>query len=124
MLISIGTTVSQNVIQFSGCQVVIDLTRNDPIIKALFWPNFRVNTTSNINLNYKDVQIKNTCNTKFLGLIIDNTLSWKGQINQLVTKLNAASYSVKTLSAVMTQESLRMIYFAYVHSIMSYGIIL
>jgi hypothetical protein len=35
----------------------------------------------------------------------------------LVTKLKAASYSIRILSAVMTQESLRMIYFAYVYSI-------
>ena len=77
----------------------------------------KVNTTPNINLNYKYVQIKNTCNTKFLGLIIDNTLSWKDQINHLVTKLNVASYSIRTLSAVMTQESLRMIYFASIPSI-------
>jgi hypothetical protein len=52
-----------------------------------------------------------------------NTLSWKDHINHLVVKLSAASYSIRTLSAVMTQDSLRMIYFAYIHSIISYGII-
>jgi hypothetical protein len=82
------------------------------------------NTKSNVNVNYGDVQINNTCNIKLLGLIIDNTLSWKDQINHLVTKLDAACYSIRTLSAVMTQESLTMIYFAYVHSNMSYGILL
>jgi hypothetical protein len=64
-----------------------------------------------------------TCNIKFLGLIIDSSLSWKDHINHLVTKMSAASYSIRILSVVMTQESLKMIYFAYVHSIMSYGII-
>jgi hypothetical protein len=29
---------------------------------------------SNINVNYEDVQINNTYNTKFIGLIIDNTI--------------------------------------------------
>jgi hypothetical protein len=75
------------------------------------------------NINYNDVQINNTYNTKFLGLIIDNTLSWKAQINQLVVKLSAASFSIRILSSVMIQESLWMVYFAYVHSSMSYGII-
>jgi hypothetical protein len=39
---------------------------------------------------------------KFLGLIIDNNtlLSWNNQINQLVTKLGAASYSIRTLSFI------------------------
>ena len=73
---------------------------------------------------YQNIQINNTYNTKFFGLIIDNTWkSWKDQINHLVTKLSSAGYSIRTLSSVMSQESLRMIYFAYVHSIMSYGII-
>jgi hypothetical protein len=77
----------------------------------------------NINANCGDVQINNTCNIKFLGLIIDSSLSWKDHINNLVTKLSAASYSIRILSAVMTQESLKMIYFAYTYSVISYGII-
>jgi hypothetical protein len=60
---------------------------------------------------------------KFLELIIDNTLSCKDQITHLVTKLSVSGYSIRILSAIMTQESLRMIYFAYVHSIRSYGTI-
>jgi hypothetical protein len=74
-------------------------------------------------MNYGDIQINNTYNTKFLGLIIDSTLSWKDHIYQLVTKLSSGGYAIRTLSLVMSQMSLRMIYFAYVHSIMSYGII-
>jgi hypothetical protein len=51
------------------------------------------NIKSNINVNYWDIQINNTCNIKFPGLIIDSSLSWKDHINHLVTKLSAASYS-------------------------------
>jgi hypothetical protein len=78
---------------------------------------------SNINVNYGDIQIDSICNIKFLGSIVDSSLSWKDHINHLVTKLSAASYSIRILSVVMIQESLKMIYFAYVHSVMSYGII-
>jgi hypothetical protein len=81
------------------------------------------NIKSNINVNYGDIQINSTRNIKFLGLIIDSSWSWKDNINHLVTKLSAASYSIRILSAVMTQESLKMIYFAHVHSVMSHGII-
>jgi hypothetical protein len=48
------------------------------------------NIKSNINVNYGDMQINGTCNIKFLGLIIDSSLSWKDHINHLVTKLSAA----------------------------------
>jgi hypothetical protein len=81
------------------------------------------NIKSNINVNYGNIQINSTCNIKFLGLIIDSSLSWKDHINHLVTKLSATSYSIRILSVVLTQESLKTIYFAYVHSVMSYGII-
>jgi hypothetical protein len=77
------------------------------------------NIKSNINVNYGDMQINNTCNIKFLGLIIDSSLSWKDHKNHLVTKLSVASYSIRILSVAMTQKSLKMIYFAYVHSVMS-----
>jgi hypothetical protein len=79
------------------------------------------NIKSNIYVNYGN--INSTCNIKFLGSIIDSSLSWKDHINNLVTKLSAASYSIRILSVVMTQESLKIMYFAHVHSVMSYGII-
>jgi len=41
--------------------------------------------------------IKNISSTRFLGLIIDNTLSWKDHITEITPKLNKASYIVRTL---------------------------
>jgi hypothetical protein len=58
------------------------------------------------------------------GLIIDSTLTWKDHVNQLAIKLSLVGYAIRTLSLFMSQESLRMIYYDYVHSIMSYGIII
>jgi hypothetical protein len=41
------------------------------------------NIKSNINANYGNIQKNSTCNIKFLGLIIDSSLSWKNNINNL-----------------------------------------
>ena len=38
-------------------------------------------------------------------------------------KLNTACFALRTIHGVMSPETLRMFYFAYLHSIMSYGII-
>jgi hypothetical protein len=35
------------------------------------------NTNIDININFKDTEINDIYNIKFLGLTIDNTLSWK-----------------------------------------------
>jgi len=65
----------------------------------------------------------NINSTKFLGLIIDNTLSWKNHITEITPKLNKACYVIRTLTFLKSPELLRMVYFSYFHSIMSYGII-
>ena len=43
--------------------------------------------------------------------------------DQMMSKSNRACFVIRTIQAIMSQEILRMVYFAYVHSIMSYGII-
>jgi len=43
------------------------------------------NTKIDINIKFKDIHINNIYNIKFLGLTIDNTLSWKKQIEQLAS---------------------------------------
>ena len=78
---------------------------------------------TNISICCGNKHITNTSNTKFLGLHIDETLSWKSHIDQLVTKLSSACYAIRTVKDFMSQETLKMIYFSYVHSIIAYGII-
>ena len=67
----------------------------------------------NININ----------STKFLGLIIDNTLSWKDHIAALTSKLNKACYAIRVKKPFMSVDVVRMIRFFNVHSVMSHGTI-
>ena len=57
--------------------------------------------------------------TKFLGLIINDTLPWKQHTDQLCT----ACCAIKNIKSFISQDTLRIIYFAHIHSILSYGII-
>jgi hypothetical protein len=76
-----------------------------------------------LKLNYQGNYVKSSINTKFLGLIVDDSLSWKDHIDQMTSKLNTACFVIRTLQSVMSQETLRMVYFTHIHSTMSYGII-
>jgi hypothetical protein len=76
-----------------------------------------------LKLNCQGNCVKSSSNTKFFGLIIDDSLSWKAHIDQMMSKMNTACFIIKKIQAIMSPETLRMVYFAYVHSIMSYGII-
>jgi len=40
-----------------------------------------------------------------------------------MAKLHSACYAVRTVKAIQAQETLRIIYFSYIHSIMTYFII-
>jgi len=77
-----------------------------------------------LKLNYQGNYVTSSSNTVFLGLIIDDSLSWKAHIDKMMSKLNTGCFVIWTIQAIMSPETLRMVYFAYIHSIMSYGIIL
>jgi hypothetical protein len=68
-------------------------------------------------------QITNSTNTKFLGLAIEETLSWKCHINQTLLRLSSACYAIKVITPLMLEDILKMIYHSYVHSIMTNCII-
>ena len=67
--------------------------------------------------------ITNINSTKFLGLTIDSTLSWREHIVSLTSKLNKICYPIRAIKTFMTLNVLRTVYFSYFHSVMSYGII-
>ena len=54
---------------------------------------------------------------------MDGSLSWNNHTYQLMHKLSIASYAIRSVKLFMTEETLRMVYFSCVHSILSYGII-
>jgi len=74
----------------------------------------------NATLNSHD---DDTVNVKFLGLVIDNGLSWKGHVQYLVPKLSSACYALKQLSPISEIETLVLVYNSYFQSYLSYGII-
>jgi len=46
--------------------------------------------SDNMQIQHNHNYISNTSETKFLGLIIDDTLSWKQHIDQIIEKMSAA----------------------------------
>jgi hypothetical protein len=73
-----------------------------------------------LEINYQGNYVRSSPLTKFLGLIIGDFLSWKAHIDQMMSKLNTVCFVIRLLQAL----TLRKVYFAYVHSVMSYGTIL
>lgn len=60
--------------------------------------------------------------TKFLGLIIDENLSWAEHINHVIRKTSSGLYALRRMAQSCNIETLKTIYYALIHSHISYGI--
>ena len=76
-----------------------------------------------INITHGNNHIPKLNDKKFGGLNINNTLSWKIHINEILPKLCSACFAMRSVKPFVSQHMLKVIYYSYFHSIMSYGII-
>ena len=85
---------------------------------------------TNNNLNnydtlvfYEDNYIAKVNDIKFLGLNINNTLTWTTHIEKILPKLSSACFALRSVKPFVSMRTLKIIYYGCFHSIMSYGII-
>ena len=77
----------------------------------------------NLKIGFSNNFIINSCNTKFLGVKMNNTLSWNNHIDLLMKKLSTACYIIRNAKIYKSTSSLKVICYAFFHLAMSYGII-
>jgi hypothetical protein len=68
---------------------------------------FVTKTSSLVDLHvkYKNKEIADISNTKFLGLTLDNTFSWKNHIDTNVPKLSSACFAVRAVKPFIPRIS-------------------
>ena len=71
-----------------------------------------------LTLNNEILQEKD--HTKYLGVIIDNNLTWKNHITQIKLQLSKGIGILYKLRQVVSQSVLRSLYFAFVQSNINY----
>jgi hypothetical protein len=79
--------------------------------------------TIHMRTGYGNKLILNILHTKFPGINIDSTLSWRMHIEQPVYKLSTACYVIRSIKPYMPHTTLIVIYYSCIHSIMNYGLI-
>jgi len=77
---------------------------------------FRTKNSQKLDLNITllNNQITNSTNTKSIGLTIEETLSWKCHISQILLRLGLACYVIKVITPLMSENTLKMVYYSYV----------
>jgi hypothetical protein len=68
-------------------------------------------------------KITNVYNTKFLGLTLDNILCWRTHIDTIIPKLSSSSFALTVVKPFLSLDSLKMVYYSYFYSIMTFGLI-
>ena len=78
---------------------------------------------TDLDISYANKLIYKFYDTKFLGLYVDSTLSWKNHVEQIIHKLSAACYAMRSVKPFMSQETLKIVYYSYFQSIINCGLI-
>ena len=76
------------------------------------------NMTVNLKIGFNNKLITNSTHTNVLGMTMNNTLSWNNHTDSIVKKLSTACYLFRNAKTCMSVSSLRMIYYAFFHSLM------
>ena len=75
-----------------------------------------------IELQVGEFKLKSVDTTKFLGVWIDNGLSWNEHLKQLTIKLKRNLGLLRNSKKFLPKHSLKMLYYAQIYIHLSYGI--
>ena len=73
------------------------------------------------NLLIEDIHIKREHVTKFLGVFIDENLSWKQHIEILSSKISKSIGILYKSRDVLSKQCLKQLYFSFIHSYVNYA---
>ena len=74
-----------------------------------------------LKLSINDENIKQVKNTIFLGIIIDECLTWNEHIDQVTKKIIRASGIIAKIRYFVNRNTLKLVYYALVYPYLTYG---
>lgn len=116
----------ENEINDSLTKIIHWLEYNNLVInldktKIMQFHQRRANPT--VNLTHKNNKIESVNTVKFLGIMVDDKLTWKPHIEHLCNKLSKSAYALYQLSKKVNISTLLTAYHGLVASVLRYGII-
>jgi hypothetical protein len=79
--------------------------------------------TIRMRTGYGNKLIPNILYTKFPGINIGSTLSWRTHVEQPVGKLSTACYVIRSIKPYMPHTTLIVMCYSCIHSVKNYGLI-
>ena len=81
----------------------------------------RKKTNHHVEIKIDDQNIKQVENSKFLGVMINEHLSWKTRIDLVMQKVTKTTGIISKIRHYVSQNCLQMIYYALVYPYLTYG---
>ena len=115
------TTNTVTVLQdwFAANKLTINSTKSKLLI---FTANIRATNISMLPIMCNNNTIEYVTNFKFLGIIMDDKLTWKEHINSICGKLLKIIYILRTIKNIVPTNTLRTIYTSLIQPHLIYGI--
>ena len=86
-------------------------------IMIKFWPD-----NTSFETKIENLSIKNSKSTKFLGVIINDNLSWSDHVKNLQNKLLSNKRLLLNARKLLSKSTLHQIYYAHIYSHLTYGL--
>ena len=77
-----------------------------------------------LNLTINDTKIEQVNEFNFLGLLLDECLTWNSHIQKIASKISVVNGTLSRLKRILPQDILKTIYSALVQPHLNYGILL
>ena len=99
----------------------INLNSSKSVAMQFYTKNTNINSSLLVKVEGKS--IANVTSTKFLGIHIDQKLTWSVHIENIVSKLSSYCFVIRNIRGTVSNDVLKLLYFGLVQSTISYGII-
>ena len=100
------------------------LTINISKTECILFNYQKKQTSTSFELDLNNIRLKNSEGTKFLGLWLDNTLSWKIHISNLIIKIKQNTNLLRIGNKFLNKASKKLVYFAHIYSHICYGLVI
>ena len=100
---------------FKANQLSLNLTKT---VVLYFWDH---KDTGRLTVDGTEIPLVN--NTKFLGVHVNNQITWTTHIDQVHKKLMTNKMLLKSSCNMLTTDCLKSVYYAHIYSHLTYGLI-
>ena len=106
---------ANKVMEWFNCnKLIINLTKTN----CMLFSNKR--NTTNLNIRLNNIPLDQVTETTFLGVVIDDKLTWKSHVKHISTKISKSIAILKFVKNIFPKSVLRMLYMALIFSHLNY----